>query len=124
MSKFVRVKTQLRDLTMIKRALDDLKLGYSENTQYRHPYSGFSGPVPLLVRAPQAIFAFRPTEEEGYEAVGDDMQMAAIRATLQQVQQRYAYHVVRAETEKAGFELVEETVGRDKAIRLTVRRWA
>ena len=124
MSKFVRVKTQLRDLAMIKRALDDLKLGYTENTHYRHAWSGFSGEVPLLVRAPKAVFAFRPAADEGYEAVGDDMQMPAIRAALQQVQQRYAYHVVRAETEKAGFELVEETVGRDQAIRLTVRRWA
>jgi hypothetical protein len=76
------------------------------------------------VRTPKAVFAFRPTAEEGFEAMGDDMQMANIRATLQQVQQRYAYHVVREEAERAGFQLVEETVGRDKAIRLTVRRWA
>jgi hypothetical protein len=40
------------------------------------------------------------------------------------VQQRYAYQVVREEAERAGFQLVEETEGRDKAIRLTVRRWA
>jgi hypothetical protein len=31
MSKFVKVKTELRDLTLIKRALDDLKISYEEN---------------------------------------------------------------------------------------------
>ena len=31
MSKFVKVQTELRDLTLIKRSLDDLKLAYAEN---------------------------------------------------------------------------------------------
>jgi hypothetical protein len=69
-------------------------------------------------------FGLRQTEDEHYEVVGDDMQMAQIRKTVQQVQQRYAYHKVVAETAKAGFTLVDENVGRDKVIRLTVRRWA
>ena len=52
------------------------------------------------------------------------MQMAQIRAIMQPVQQRYAYHKVVAETEKAGFSLVEEQVGKDNVIRMTVRRWS
>ena len=39
MSKFVKVRTELRDLTMIKRALDDLELKYQENADYRHGWS-------------------------------------------------------------------------------------
>jgi hypothetical protein len=124
MSKFVKVQTQLRDLPYIKRALDDLQLAYAENQRYRHVWSGFEGPVPLLVKHPQATFAFRTTAEGGYEVVGDDMQMVQIRTLLDRVQQRYAYHRVLAEVEQAGFALVDEQVGRDKVIRLTVRRWA
>jgi hypothetical protein len=123
MSKFVKVKTELRDLALVKRALDDLKISYQENAQYVHMWSGFAGKVPLLVQQRHISFGLRATENGPYEVIGDDMQMGQVRKTLDQVQQRYAYHKVLAETEKAGFSLVDEAVGRDKVIRLTVRRW-
>ena len=124
MSKFVKVKTELRDLALIKQSLDDLKLAYQENAQYVHTWSGFTGKVPLLVKAKQATFGLRATDDNAYEVIGDDMQMGQIRKTVEQVQQRYAYHKILTETAKAGFELVDENVGRDQVIRLTVRRWA
>lgn len=123
MSKFVRIKTELRELSLIKRALDDLKLAYQENQRYTHVWSGFSGPAPLLVQMKGAKFAFRATDEGLYEAIGDDMQMATIRTQLDTIQQRYAYHKVVDEVEAAGFALVEEQTGRDHVIRMTVRRW-
>ena len=61
MSKFVKVKTELRDLALIKQALDDLKLSYEENEAYTHVWSGFRGTVPLVVREPRAFFGFRLT---------------------------------------------------------------
>lgn len=124
MSKFVRVKTELHELGLIKRALDDLKLEYRENQRYTHIWSGFAGEAPLVVQAKGAKFAFRPTESGAYEAIGDDMQMATIRTQLDAIQQRYAYHKVLKEVEAAGFALVEEQTGRDRVIRMTVRRWA
>jgi len=124
MSKFVKVTTELRDLSLIKRSLDDLKLSYQEDARYVHTWSGTVSKVPVLVEGVKARFGLRPTEDGIYEAVGDDMQVRSIRSTLDQVQQRYAYHKVVAETALAGFDLVEETVGRDNVIRLTVRRWS
>ncbi|MBP7964544.1 MAG: DUF1257 domain-containing protein [Caldilineaceae bacterium] len=124
MSKFVKVSTELRDLNLIKRSLDDLKLTYREDARYTHIWSGSVNQVPVLVESPKANFGLRQTETGIYEAVGDDMQMRAIRSTLDQVQQRYAYHKVVAETALAGFDLVEESVGRDNVIRMTVRRWS
>ncbi len=47
MSKFVRVKTQLRDPALIKQALDDLRIRYKENERYTHRWSGYSGTVPF-----------------------------------------------------------------------------
>jgi len=123
MSKFVKVRTELRELALIKRALDDLKLTYVENERYTHVWSGYNQQAPLVVKQKGATFAFRTNDEGAYEAVGDDMQMAQIRSTLQQVQQRYAYHKVLAEVEGAGFALVEEHTGKDHVIRMTVRRW-
>jgi hypothetical protein len=124
MSKFVKVKTQLRDLNLIKSALDDLKLDYRENAQFTHAWSGFRGQVPLVVKIRHAQVGVRATESGDYEVIGDDMQIKVIQPDLKQVQQRYAYHAVRQATAEAGFELVEENVGRDQVIRMTVRRWS
>lgn len=124
MSKFVRIKTELRELSLIKRALDDLTLKYQEDQRFTHVWSGFAGQVPIVVQAKGAKFAFRETDEGLYEAIGDDMQMAVIRPQLNAIRQRYAYHKVRDEVAYAGFSLVEERVGSDQVIRMTVRRWA
>ena len=124
MSKFVKVRTELRDLALIKRALDDLKLAYAENERFTHIWSGYSQQAPLVVKQKGATFALRTNDEGAYEAVGDDMQMAQIRSTLQGVQQRYAYYKVLSEVEQAGFTLVEERTGKDHVIRMTVRRWS
>jgi len=123
MSKFVQIKTELRDLSMIKRSLDDLQLAYSEDGEYVHRWSGRRVQTPLLVEDGYLTFGLRAGEEGVYEMVGDDMQMRSIQSRLQQIQQRYAYHKVLAEVEQAGFNLVEEQVGEDNVIRLTVRRW-
>jgi hypothetical protein len=56
--------------------------------------------------------------------VGDDMQMRRMRSLMDRVQQRYAYNKVLTETKSAGFNLVEESVGDDNVIRMTVRRWS
>ena len=124
MSKFVKVRTELRDLALIKQALDDLQAPYKEQQRFTHFWSGFSGQLPLVVMTPQVTFGLRKGESDAYEVVGDDMQLRGIQSLLQQIQQRYAYHKVLAETRKAGFDLVEESVGRDNVIRMTVRRWA
>lgn len=124
MSKFVKIRTELRDLALIKRALEDLKLEYRENARYTHIFSGHSEVAPIVVHLPKAAFALRQSAEGTFEAAGDEMQMKAIRSAMEHIQQRYAYHTVLAETAKAGFELVEESAGRDGVIRMTVRRWS
>ena len=123
MSKFVKISTELRDLTMIKRSLADLKLNYAENQRYVHHWSGFDEVAPLVVKTRSTHFGLRATDDGVYEVIGDDMQMKQLRTTLNQIQQRYAYHKVLAEVEQAGFSLVEEKTGADSVIRLTVRRW-
>jgi hypothetical protein len=124
MSKFVSIKTELRELQYIKQALNDLKIPFQENVEYSHIWSNFRGKVPLVVNAQGVTFGVRATPQDTFEVIGDDMQLRRINMHLQQIQQRYAYHMVIEETSKAGFGLIEEQVGNDKVIRLTVRRWA
>lgn len=124
MSKFVQIKTELRDGALIRRTLDELKIPYKENARYVHLFSGFAGQVPFLVQNKGLTFGLREGDSGVYEIIGDDMQMKQIQTVMQPVQQRYAYHKVLTETEKLGFSLVEEQTGRDNVIRLTVRRWS
>jgi hypothetical protein len=123
MSKFVKIRTELRDPALIKHSLSDLRVPYKENARYKHIFSDFEDVVPLLVTVPGAKFGLRDVDGV-YEVVGDDMQLKRIQSIMQRVQQRYAYHKVLAETADAGFELVEEQSGRDGVIRLTVRKWS
>lgn len=124
MSKFVKVKTQLRELALIKHSLDDLNISYEEDQDYVHFWTKVRTPVPILVRQGVSTFGLREDEDGVYELVGDDMAMSRLKRIMAQVQQRYAYHKVLAETASAGFSLVEESVGDDNVIRMTVRRWS
>ncbi len=123
MSKFVKLRTELREVALVKQALDDLKLRYDEDAQYRHIFSGANTRAALIVHAPGGNFGLNPNAEGVLEVMGDSMQMARVKQTLAQIQQRYAYHMVMQETARAGFDLVEEQTGSDHVIRLTVRRW-
>ena len=123
MSKFVKVRTELRNVELVKRALDDLRLVYEENARYHHLFSGSSEVAALVVRAPEGVFGLKPDAQGALVIMGDSMQLAGVRQTLQQIQQRYAYHMVVQETARAGFAVVEEQTGRDQVIRMTVRRW-
>ena len=124
MSKFVKVKTQLRDVALVKQALDDLQIHYEENQQYTHFFSKQRATVPILISSGSGQFGLREDNDGIFEMVGDDMQMPRMRSLMARVQQRYAYRKVLAETESAGFSLVEEAVGDDNVIRMTVRRWS
>lgn len=126
MSKFVKVRTELRDLTMIKRALDDLGLNYREGAQYKHGWTGARHTAELVVEGsgPFSGFGLRRNDEGIYEILGDSMGLSSQQATLQKLNQRYAYHKVVEDASKAGFSLVEETTDRNKAVHLVMRRWA
>ena len=124
MSKFVKVRTELRNVELVKQALDDLRLVYEENVRYHHLYSGANEVAALLVRAPEGVpSASGPMRRARWKIMGDSMQLTGVKQTLQRIQQRYAYHMVVQETTRAGFAVVEEQTGRDQVIRMTVRRW-
>ena len=124
MSKFVRVQTELRDVTLVKRALDELELRYREDAVYTHRWTGHEERVRFLVDAPAPTFGLRAGDDGVLELMGDDMGMRKLRQTLGRIQQRYAYHTVLAAVNEAGFDLVDERAGDDQVIRLTVRRWS
>ena len=82
MSKFVRVQTELRDVTLVKRALDELDLRYREDAVYTHRWTGHEERVRFLVDAPAPTFGLRAGDDGVLELVGDDMGMRKLRQTL------------------------------------------
>jgi hypothetical protein len=123
MSRFVRISTQLRDLGIVKHALDDLSIKYDVNKLFMHGWSGKQVNADLVVKDRGGVFALVRNKEGVLEAQGDQAVLQGQHKLLGQITQSYAYHKVLAEARKAGFNLVEEKHTSDQVIRLVVRRW-
>ena len=128
MSHFSTVKTELRQLEPLVKALEDL--GYTPE-QGEKPVRGYQGQVAIadLAVAVQegGDIGFRWNEETGsYELVTDlDLwkQQIPVERFLSQLTQRYALNSVLAVTKSEGFQVAEQTNLQNGAIELVVTRW-
>jgi hypothetical protein len=79
----------------------------------------------IAVRTPGGPVGFAQAADGTVGVVGMEeiVHREAGRQFVNQVTQQYARQKVMAEAEKAGYRLVEESVGADNTIRLVVRRW-
>ena len=128
MSHFSTVKTELRQLEPLVKALEDM--GYAPD-QGERPVRGYRGQT---VTADLAIavqdggdIGFRwNTTSESYELVTDlDLwkQQIPVERFLSKLTQRYALNTVLAATAKEGFQVAEQTQSEDGSIELVVTRW-
>jgi hypothetical protein len=129
MSHFSTVKTELRDLTSLRGALEDLGHNPSEGDL---PVRGYRGQtVTAQLTVPQqngADIGFRWNPESGsYELVTDLelwQQSIPIERFLARLTQRYALRSILAATQEQGFQVAEQTDSLDGSIELVVTRWA
>ena len=128
MSHFSTVKTELRQLEPLVKALEDM--GYAPD-QGERPVRGYRGQT---VTADLAIavqeggdIGFRwNSTSQSYELVTDlDLwkQQIPVERFLSKLTQRYALNTVLAATEKEGFQVAEQTQAEDGSIELVVTRW-
>ena len=128
MSHFSTVKTELRQLEPLVKALEDL--GYTPD-QGERPVRGYRGQT---VTADLAIavqeggdIGFRwNSTSESYELVTDlDLwkQQIPVERFLSKLTQRYALNTVLAATAKEGFQVAEQINTDDGSIELVVTRW-
>lgn len=122
MSKFVSIKTTLNNRLHLTAALKDLDCEILKSkkiqTLLRRTFD-----VDLAVKTPFGIVGFIENRDGIFELAGDDMILAKKGTFLDQLTQRYAYQRVVDLAKKAGFQLVKETTGEDKQIRLVMRKW-
>ena len=133
MSHFTTVKTKIRDLTCLKRALEDLAYEFTEATEEElvrvRGYQGETTEAVLSVRASKTYdIGVKVTEDGTYEFIADWWGVETTRGVgeeefIKKLTQRYSYHMVMEEIRKKGYTL-EEEVNEDDTIQLRVRSWS
>jgi len=122
MSRFIALKTQLRDAALLMLTLEQMGCQVSHEPQGMR-MRGAPTLVEIVARAPFGAFGFRKTAEDVYEVVADERLIADQHAFLQQLLQQYAYRKILQEAQAAGYNLVHEEVQADRTIKLVVRKW-
>ena len=128
MSHFSTVKTKLRQLEPLKKALQDL--GYIPE-QGERPVRGYRGQTTqaelAVVMQEGGDLGFRwNASSDSYELVTDlDLwkQTIPVERFLAKLTQRYALNTVLAATSEEGFQVSEQSNQEDGSIELVVTRW-
>jgi hypothetical protein len=119
-------KTTLKDLSLLKKALNDLSINWTTEAKELKGYKN------------QSIFANIVISQNnnydiGFTWTGFEYQLVAdlqfwqqpwsVELFLDKITQRYAYHSILEATEKQGFQSVEQVTLEDESIKLTFHRW-
>jgi hypothetical protein len=122
MSHFTRVRTQLRDMEMVKRALIDL--GYKVTSGSVYGFGGQEARVDLVVRTAGKYDIGFKMEGSNIEMIADFWGIPVDRAEfLRRLTQRYAYLTVTEQARQQGWQTVLEETQPDGSIRLVMQRW-
>jgi hypothetical protein len=124
MSHFTRIKTQLRHLNLVERALRDLGYVPSVGRVAVRGWSGETRRADLVVQMPNRY-------DFGFKQVGEDLVLIVddwgfgedTAELLGRIRQRYAYHVCVEQAAAQGFAVVGEEQQPDGSIRLVVQRY-
>jgi hypothetical protein len=122
MSRFVAIKTRLRDREVLQQCLEHLgcQVLYQEQGIKMR---GAQTPVQLLVHAPFGTLGFRETSSKDYELVADEKVIEHHKDFLNHLTQQYAYRKILKDARAAGYNLVQEEVSEENTIKLVVRKW-
>ena len=127
MSHFSNIKTKIRNLNSLKKALKDLDLDWKDGSGSVRGYKGQTHQAEVAIEQDNGYdFGFCWNGSE-YELVADLQywqQPLTVDGFLRQVTQRYAYHTVVATTAAEGFSISEQSHREDGSIRLVVQRWS
>lgn len=127
MSHFSNIKTQIRNLTSLKAALDSMGVDWKEGPKKVRGYQGQTRTAEIVLEQENNYdigFSWNGSE---YELVTDLQywqQPLSVEGFLKQVTQGYAFHTVINESVKQGFQVSQQQKNEDGSIRLVVQRWS
>ena len=127
MSHFTKIKTTLKDLTVLKKSLTDLSVQWEAKSQVVKGYKDQTTFANLVIKQNNNYdigFAWNGFE---YQLVADLQfwqQPWSVELFLDKVTQRYAYNSILKTTNDQGFKAIEEVNQENGAIKLTLQRWS
>ena len=128
MSHFSTVKTELRQLEPLVKALQDMGYAPEQGAHRVRGYRGQTVTTDLAISVQEGgDIGFRwNSTSKSYELVTDlDLwkQQIPVERFLSKLTQRYALNTVLAATSKEGFQVAEQIQTEDGSIELVVTRW-
>ena len=126
MSHFSKIKTTLKDLSLLQKSLSDLGISWDESINSIKGYKSQDCCANLVVKQSNNYdigFTWNGTE---YQLVADLQfwqQPWSVELFLDKITQRYAYNSILKATEIQGFQRIEEITQENGSIKLTLQRW-
>lgn len=126
MSHFSQVKTQIRSLEPLQKALTDLGVNWKSGDA---PMRGHEG----TTTSAEVVIAQENGYDVGFQWNGAEYSLVAdmqfwqqpwtVESFLRKVTQGYAIATVMSESNDQGFALSEQQVREDGSVRLVLQRW-
>nr|BDA98805.1 photosystem I assembly protein Ycf35 [Chroomonas debatzensis] len=126
MSHFSKIQTTLKNLTLLKKALNDLSIPYKSSLKEVRGYKNQVSFANLVIEQNNNYdigFSWNGFE---YQLVADLQfwqQPWSVELFLDKITQRYAYHSILETTNKQGFKAIEQVTLENDSIQLTLQRW-
>ncbi len=126
MSHFSKIKTTLKDLSLLQKSLSDIGVSWDESINTIKGYKAQECFANLVIKQNNNYdigFTWNGTE---YQLVADLQfwqQPWSVELFLDKITQRYAYNSILKATEIQGFQRIEEVTQENGSIKLTLQRW-
>ena len=127
MSHFSQIKTQIRNLSALESALDDLGLAWEAGPREVRGHKGLTHTAEVVIEQDNGYDIGFAWNGQSYELVADLQfwkQDNTVDYFLSKVTQRYAFHTIVNESAQKGFQISEQQRNQDGSIRLVLQRWS
>ncbi len=127
MSHFSNIKTQIRNLDVLKTTLTKLGMDWKEGPMEVRGYQGLTANAAVVIEQENNYDLGFSWNGKEYELVTDLQywqQPLSVDGFLQKITQGYALETVLNESAKQGFAVTEQQKNEDGSVRLVVQRWS
>ena len=134
MSHFTAVKTKIKDLACLVRAIKDLGFEFTQAEALQQVrvrgYQGQTTDAVLSIKASKTYdIGVKVSADGTYEFVADWWGVETTRGVtekqfIQQLTRRYSYHKVMDEVKKKGYTIETKEEKEDETIQIRVRTWS
>ena len=128
MSHFSTIKTELKEVKPLIKALNQLGYSINQEKKYVKGYKGQSTDVDISMELKgNTMVGFKFNKNsKSYELVTDidlwNLDLPVERF-ISKVTQMYAYHTIISKTEEDGYQVVEQKNRNDGSIELVLTKW-